>query len=68
MVVLGGAVGTSPLFVGPAMNSYGKYFGSFGVVVVLVGYVFIMTTNSLVCAVFSPVWSEWRRTEDEVAV
>ena len=50
------------------MNSYGKYFGSFGVVVVLVGYVFIMTTLSLVCAVFSPVWSEWRRTEHEVAV
>ena len=66
-VVLGGAVGTSPLFVGPAMNSYGKYFGSFGVVAVLVGYVFIMTTLSLVCAVFSPVWREWRRTQHEAA-
>ena len=67
-VVLGGAVGTSPLFVGPALNSYGNYFGSFGVVVVLVAYVFIMTTMSLVCAVFSPVWNEWRRTEHEAAV
>ena len=66
-LVLGGAVGTSPLFLGPAMNSYGKYFGSFGVVAVLVGYVFIMTTMSLVCAVFSPVWAEWRQTEREAA-
>jgi membrane protein len=64
-VFIGGAVATSPLWVAPWVNSYGKYFGSFGVVVALVAYVFILATLSMVCAVFSPVWADWRRTERE---
>ena len=64
-VVIGGAVATAPLWVAPWVNSYGKYFGSFGVVVALVAYVFILATLSMVCAVFSPVWADWRRTESE---
>jgi membrane protein len=62
-VVLGGAIATSPLFVGPPLNQNGKAFGSFGVVLTTLGYVFIMVTMSLVCAVFSPVWLNWRQTE-----
>ena len=45
------------------MNENGKAFGSYGVVVTLVGYMFVMITMSLVCAVFSPVWSSWRQAE-----
>ena len=62
-VVLGGAVATSPLFLAAPLNQNGKAFGSFGVVLTTVGYVFIMITMSLVCAVFSPVWINWRETE-----
>jgi hypothetical protein len=36
----------------------GPVLGSF-----LRGYVFVMITLSLVCAVFSPVWFKWRETE-----
>ena len=50
---------------GAPLNENGKAFGSFGVVVTLVGYVFIMTTMSLVCAVFSPVWANWRQAEKQ---
>jgi hypothetical protein len=42
------------------MNANGRAFGSFGVVLTLIGEVFIMITLSLVCAVFSPVWADWR--------
>jgi cbb3-type cytochrome oxidase subunit 3 len=28
-----------------------------------VGYLFVMVTLSLVCAVFSPVWFAWREDE-----
>jgi hypothetical protein len=45
------------------LNANGKAFGSFGVVVTFIGYVFIMITMSLMSAVFSPVWAEWRRRE-----
>ena len=62
-VVLGGAIATSPLFLAAPLNQNGKAFGSFGVVLTTVGYVFIMITMSLVCAVFSPVWINWRETE-----
>ena len=62
-VVLGGAVATSPLFLAAPLNQNGKWFGSFGVVLTTIGYVFIMITMSLVCAVFSPVWTNWRETE-----
>jgi len=67
-IVLGGAAATSPLFVAAPLNANGKAFGSFGVVVTLIGYTFIMITMSLVCAVFSPVWAGWRGTENEPKV
>ena len=47
------------------MNSYGRYFGSSGVLIAVLAYVFVLATISLVCAVFSPVWSDWRRAERE---
>jgi membrane protein len=62
-VVLGGAVATSPLFLAAPLNQNGKAFGSFGVVLTVLGGVFIMITMSLVCAVFSPVWIDWRESE-----
>lgn len=62
-VVLGGTIATSPLFLAAPLNQNGKAFGSFGVVLTTVAYVFIMITLSLVCAVFSPVWANWRETE-----
>src|SRR5262249_18879900 len=62
-VVLGAAIATSPLFVAAPLNQHGKAFGSFGVVLTTLGYVFIMITMSLVCAVFSPVWIRWRESE-----
>jgi hypothetical protein len=64
-VVLGGTVVTSPLFLAAPLNANGKAFGSFGVVLTVIGYVFVMITMSLVCAVFSPVWAEWRQAERE---
>lgn len=39
--------------------------GSFGVVATVVGFLFVMVTMSLACAVFSPVWEEWRRAEKQ---
>jgi hypothetical protein len=67
-VLLGGTAAASPFFLASPLNANGKTFGSFGVVVTFIGYVFIMITMSLMCAVFSPVWAEWRKTEkDRVA-
>ena len=62
-IVLGGAMATSPLWIAAPLNQDGKAFGSFGVVLTTITYVFIMITLSLVCAVFSPVWIKWRATE-----
>jgi uncharacterized BrkB/YihY/UPF0761 family membrane protein len=62
-VVIGGAGATSPLFLGGWMNTDAKYFGSFGVVLALLSWAFILVTLSMVCAIFSPVWSEWRAAE-----
>src|SRR5205085_11018109 len=62
-LVIGGATATSPLWLPPTLNANGKAFGSFGVVLTLVGWVFILITISLVCAVFSPVWAAWRADE-----
>ena len=62
-VVLGGLSAVSPLFLAAPLNANGRAFGSFGVVITLVAYVFIAITLSLVCAVFSPVWADWRRAE-----
>ncbi len=64
-VVLGGATATAPLFVAAPLNANGRIYGAFGVVVTVIGYVFIMITMSLVCAVFSPVWANWRATEKQ---
>jgi uncharacterized BrkB/YihY/UPF0761 family membrane protein len=65
VVVIGGAGAFSPLFLPATMNANAKAFGSFGVVLTLIGWLFILITLSLVCAVFAPVWAEWRRTERE---
>ncbi|HEY2437599.1 MAG TPA: hypothetical protein VGH93_10480 [Solirubrobacteraceae bacterium] len=62
-IVIGGCVATSPLFLAAPLNENGKAFGSFGVVLTTVGYVFILITMSLVCAVFAPVWMNWREAE-----
>jgi hypothetical protein len=62
-IVIGGAVATSPLFVAAPLNANGKAFGSFGIVLTTVGYVFILITMSLLCAVFSSVWANWRKNE-----
>ena len=66
-VVLGGGTAFAPWFVSPTVNTNGKAFGSFGVVATMVGYVFVMITLSLVCAVFSPVWASWRERERQEA-
>jgi uncharacterized BrkB/YihY/UPF0761 family membrane protein len=59
-LVLGGTVATSPFWLAPTMNQNGAAFGSFGVVLTLLAYLFIMVTMTTVCAVFPPVWREWR--------
>ena len=64
-LVLGGTIAFSPLFLAAPLNANGRAFGSFGVVATLIAYVFVMVTLSLVCAVFAPVWADWRRTERE---
>jgi uncharacterized BrkB/YihY/UPF0761 family membrane protein len=61
--VVGGTIGTSPLWIGPTLNQNAKAFGSFGVVVGLLAYILIIVTISMVCAVFAPVWAEWRHDE-----
>jgi membrane protein len=62
-LVLGGTAAFSPLFLGPALTTNGNAFGSLGIVLSVVGYLFVMVTLSLVCAVFSPVWLAWRSAE-----
>ena len=62
-VVIGGSIATSPLFLPATLNTNGKAFGSFGVVLTVVGWVFVLITISLVCVVFAPVWSAWRESE-----
>ena len=66
-LLIGGAVATSPFFLGPTLNTDGKQFGPFGVVVALIGWGFVLTTMSMACAVFSPVWVEWRERETATA-
>jgi len=62
-LVLGGTAAVSPLFLPATLTTDGKAFGSFGIVLTVIGYFFVMVTLSLVCAVFSPVWFKWRETE-----
>jgi hypothetical protein len=61
--VIGGAIGTAPLWIASTLNAQGRAFGSFGIALGVLAYAFIMITMSLVCAVFSPVWAEWREAE-----
>jgi uncharacterized BrkB/YihY/UPF0761 family membrane protein len=62
-LVLGGTIGTAPLWMGPTLNQNAQAFGPFGVVLALFGYVLTVVTTSLICAVFSPVWEEFRGKE-----
>jgi hypothetical protein len=62
-LVLGGTAASSPLFLSATFTANGKAFGSFGLVLTVIGYFFVMITLSLVCAVFSPVWFAWREAE-----
>lgn len=62
-IVLGGTAATSPLFLSASFTANGKAFGAFGIVLTVIGYFFVLITLSLVCAVFSPVWFEWREAE-----
>jgi membrane protein len=66
-IAIGGATAVSPLFLGPWLNTDGKHFGSFGVIIALLAWGFILTTLSMVCAVFSPVWAEWRASESDLS-
>jgi uncharacterized BrkB/YihY/UPF0761 family membrane protein len=61
--VLSGTIATSPFWIGPTLNQNAKAFGAFGAVIALFAYVLIGTTLSMVCAVFAPVWAEWRQGE-----
>jgi membrane protein len=63
--VVGGTIATSPLWIGPTLNQNAKAFGDFGVVLGLFAYILIVITISMVCAVFAPVWAEWRRDEHD---
>jgi len=62
-LLLVGATATSPVFLGLWLNSNGRYFGPFGVVIALLAWWFILTTISVASAVFSPVWRQWRESE-----
>jgi uncharacterized BrkB/YihY/UPF0761 family membrane protein len=61
--VLSGTIATSPLWIGPTINQNASAFGAFGAVIALFAYILIGTTLSMVCAVFAPVWAEWRLDE-----
>jgi uncharacterized BrkB/YihY/UPF0761 family membrane protein len=63
--VLGGTVGTAPLWMGPTLNQNAQAFGPFGVVLALLAFMLIAITISMVCAVFGPVWEEFRQAEKE---
>src|SRR5262249_7283495 len=62
-VVLGGTIGTAPLWMGPTLNQNAKAFGPFGVVLAVLGLMLTVITISMVCAVFAPVWEEFRGKE-----
>jgi uncharacterized BrkB/YihY/UPF0761 family membrane protein len=59
-IVLGVTTAISPLFLASTLNSDGKHFGAFGVVLALIAWGYTLAAISLICAVFSPVWAEWR--------
>jgi uncharacterized BrkB/YihY/UPF0761 family membrane protein len=63
--VLGGTVGTAPLWMGPTLNQNANAFGPFGVVLAVLSFALIAITISMVCAVFGPVWEEFREAEKD---
>jgi membrane protein len=63
--VLGGTIGTAPLWMGPTLNQNAQAFGSFGVVIAILAFILIAITLSMVCAVFGPVWEEFKQAEKE---
>jgi membrane protein len=65
-IVVGGTTAASPFFLGPSLNSDSRHFGAFRVVLALIAWGYTLATITLVCAVFSPVWAEWRRSEKEL--
>jgi membrane protein len=66
-VLIGGATATSPLFLAPWLNSGGKDFGPFGVVIAILAWGLILVTVSMACIAFSPVWKEWRESASRPA-
>ena len=63
--VLGGTIGTAPLWMGPTLNQNAQAFGPFGVVLAVLSFMLIAVTISMVCGVFGPVWEEFRGLEEE---
>jgi len=63
VLVVGGTIAFAPLYLAPALNENGSAFGSFGVSLTVLGYLFIVVTMSMVCAVFAPVWRDWRHEQ-----
>lgn len=63
--VMGGTIGTAPLWMGPTLNQNAQLFGPFGVVLAVLAFVLIAITISMACAVFAPVWEEFRGAERE---
>jgi uncharacterized BrkB/YihY/UPF0761 family membrane protein len=63
--VMGGTIGTAPLWMGPTLNQNARLFGPFGVVLAVFAFVLIAITISMACAVFAPVWEEFRQAEKE---
>jgi hypothetical protein len=66
-VLIGGATLTSRFFLGASLNSDGRHFGSFGIVGALLAWAFVLVTITMACAVFSPVWADWRINERQGA-
>jgi uncharacterized BrkB/YihY/UPF0761 family membrane protein len=62
-LLLGGMIGTAPLWMGATLNTNARAFGPFGVVLALLGLFLTVITTSMVCAVFAPVWEEFREQE-----
>jgi len=61
--LIGGATATSRFYLGHGLASDGRQFGSFGVVIALLAWGLILVLISMLCAVFAPVWAEWRESE-----
>jgi len=62
-VVLGGTIASAPLWMGSTLNTNAKAFGPFGVMLAFLGFLLVTVTISMACAVFSPVWLEFREAE-----